>query len=206
MGDDDKIPIVIPVEDTTPHNFCAPPDQFRDGQAVYNQSLPRAPGLVCDNGKGLNRVFANADENIDMSDASVPPDDDIIDVPYGNITNQWMNLVLCIIGGCLGGGIIIIVVALGVPGAAVSVAKRLLTIAITAVTRRIAQYFRQVLDLVLIPGTSTVSLLSYSAQVLCRRPIYRFSARVTVNPISTVTIHIINQQISRRVPVLVLRR
>lgn len=190
-------------QETLPHTILAPdpPDQCtRDaGQGAY---LPLHTVPPCDNDE--NRLFADH-ENIDASDArshvSEPPDDDVIDVPLHD-DRQRMNLESLIIGVCLGGGITIIVVALGVGDAVVSMAGRSLRKYGTAVTQRIAQYFRQGLAN-LVRGTPTVgSLLTYSGvQALCRRP------RVIVNPVATVTIRIIiNEHIRRRVPVLLLRR
>ena len=207
MGDCDEIPVVVPIEETTPHNLCTPPDQFRDGLAVYQP--PRRPQLPREPESRLhvehvvwydspNRVFIQytyeaSAENTDVSGASERPDN-VIDVPE-NVPHEndqrtmKLALGLCIIGG---GGVIVITIALlDVPGA--------------VIRWRIAQYFRQALghalDIVAPVTASTLPL------ALCRRPIsYGFPTRVIGHPLSTVTMRIINQHISRRVFVLLLRR
>ena len=120
------------------------------------------------------RVPVDDDENNDMADVRVPADDD---VAYGNINHQWRNLTLFIVGGG-----IIIAVSLRVPDVAVNVAKRLLTIAIAVLTRRIAQYFRH--GIALVRGTL----------ILRRLP-----------PIHIPGVRTVNPHIFRRVPVFLYR-
>ena len=193
MGDLDQIPVVVPVEATTPHNVSAstPADQFRDGQVVYPPVPPLPRKLVS------NRVLLS-DENIDMTDYSEPPDD--IGVPHGDENNQRRTLPVYIFG-----------VALGI--AAVSVAISPLMIAITRrITQNLRQALVQALDLVLVPVTRTASstLLSYSLRQMMRRPMYRLNpARVhhfTMTSTRSIFIRMINQHFSSSIHFLLLRR